>query len=283
MNKQLKTGIMETIIVPTDFSSAARNALDYAVELAKFFDARIVLVNAFPVLAGNYEMPFPADPVSTLLQEAEERLKHLKKEIQLIHGEDFNIEYSAGMGSPINIIEEAVKDNNADLIVMGIVGEAGNLKERIIGSTAIDVARKLDTPAFIIPATVKYKRIRKISFACDLEKTEQTDLVFVVKFFSKVFDAELEIVNVGPPEEVITTDKAVTYLYLEDKLKNVKHTVFHIDGEEAAIELENYYKAYSTDVIMLNPKKHNLFYHLFNHSVTKNLAFHSNLPILAIH
>jgi nucleotide-binding universal stress UspA family protein len=274
---------METIIVPTDFSPAAGNALDYAVELAKYFDARIVLVNAFPIPAVNYELAFPVEPIFTFQKEAEERLEDLKSSIQKKHDLPLNIEYVAAMGSPFSIIEEIVKEKDADLIVMGIVGEAGNIKEHFIGSTAIDIARKLEVPTFIIPESAKFRPIHKISFACDLEKTEKTDLIYVVKFFSKVFDADLEVVNVGPPTEEITSDKAVTYLFMEDRLKNVKHTTFHIDGENVAEELESYYKGYPTDVIMLNPKKHNLFYHLFNHSITKKLAFHLNLPILAIH
>ncbi len=38
---------METIIVSTDFSPAANNALDYAMELCNFFNGRIVVVNAY--------------------------------------------------------------------------------------------------------------------------------------------------------------------------------------------------------------------------------------------
>ena len=274
---------MDTIMVPTDLSPAAQNATDYAVELAKFFDAKIILVHAFPVPALNYEMPFPVEPISEFQKDAEERLEEIKREIQRKTEFPLDIECVVSMGTPFNVIEETAKEKDPDLIVIGIVGEAGALKENLIGSTAITVARKLEVPTFIIPEAVKYHTIHKISFACDLEKTEQTDLIYVVKFFSKVFDADLEVVNVGPAEEAITSEKAVSYLYMEDRLKNVKHTTFHIDGDNVAKELENYYKGYETDVIMVNPKKHNIFYHLFNHSITKNLAFHLKLPILAIH
>lgn len=274
---------MDTIMIPTDLSPAAHNATDYAVELAKFFDARIILVHAFPVPTLNYEMPFPVEPISEFQKDAEDRLEEVKRGILKRNAFPLDIECVVSMGTPFNVIEETAKEKNPDLIVIGIVGEASALKEHLIGSTAITVARKLEVPVFIIPEKARYHTIHKISFACDLEKTEETDLIHVVKFFSKVFDADLEIVNVGPKKEVITTDKAVSYLYLEDRLKNVKHTTFHIDGDDVAKELEDYYKGYDTDVIMVNPKKHNIFYHLFNHSITKNLAFHLNLPILAIH
>ncbi len=40
----IKLTIMETILVATDFSGAAHNALEYGVELAKFLNAKIVLL-----------------------------------------------------------------------------------------------------------------------------------------------------------------------------------------------------------------------------------------------
>ncbi|HWY10616.1 MAG TPA: universal stress protein [Bacteroidia bacterium] len=274
---------METILIPTDFSPSAANAVDYAIELAKFFDSRIVLVHAYPVPNISYEVPFPVETISTFQKISEEKLSALKKEILEKHGRDFDIECISDMGSPFEVIEAAAKKTNADLIVMGIIGEAGAFKEHIIGSTAVAVARKLEVPTFIIPETIKYQRIQKISFACDLEKTEETDLVYVAKYFSKVFDAELEIVNVEDPEGKITHEKAISYLFVEEKLEHVNHKTTHIEGANVAEQLENYFTFHPTNVIMLNPKKHNIFYNLFNQSITNTLAFHSMLPILAIH
>ncbi len=275
---------METIVVPTDFSTAASNAVDYAVELAKFFNAKIILVNAYPIPPLNYEITFSIDAVTLLKEISDEKLLQQKNEVHKKHGWNVTVECISEMGSPFEVIEEISNKVNADLVVLGIVGKAGNVKEYIIGSTAVKVARKLDIPTFIIPETLKYQRIHKISFACDMNKTEQTDLVYVAKFFSKIFDAELEVINVTELEEEITTEKSTTFLFIEDKLKSVNHKTLSIAGDKnVSQELEDYFKDHSTDVIMLSPKKHNLFYHLFNRSVTHNLAFHSGMPILAIH
>ncbi len=274
---------MERIIVPTDFSPAANNAANYAAELAKYFSASLVLVNAYPFPPANYEMGFTLPLVTAIKEGAEERLKQLKQELQQNHEYNFDIECIAEMGSPYDVIESVAREQNADLIVMGIVGEAGTLKEKLIGSTAVRVARGLDIPAFIIPEHVRYHRIHKISFACDLDKTEETDLVYIAKYFSKVFDAELEIVNVERPEEEITVEKAKTSIYLEKKLEHVNHRTVYITGKSVGHELEDYFTLHQTDVVMLNPKKHNVFYYLFNQSITQELAFHVKLPILAIH
>ena len=45
----LKTWPMQTILVPTDFSECARNALRYAVEIANCFRSRILLYHVFKI------------------------------------------------------------------------------------------------------------------------------------------------------------------------------------------------------------------------------------------
>ncbi|MES2567765.1 MAG: universal stress protein [Bacteroidota bacterium] len=273
---------MKTIIAPTDFSPSANNAVDYAVEMAKLFSARIILVNAFPIPETHYEMGGTFELMSTLKDISLENLNQLKEKINMGHPEII-VECISDMGHPYGVIDQCSKENHADLIVMGIIGSAGAMKERFIGSTAIEVARNQEVPTFIIPEDVKYHEVNKISFACDLKKTEKTDLIYVAKYFAEKFHAELEIVNVDNPDNEITIENAVTNLFIERKLENVKHETMHISGKDVIKELESYFNAHETDVVLVNPKKHNMFYYLFRKSTTKELAFHSHKPILAIH
>ncbi|MDF2448401.1 MAG: UspA protein [Bacteroidota bacterium] len=273
---------MKTIIAPTDFSNSASNAVDYAVELAKYFSAKIILVNAYPIPETHYEMGGSFELLSTLKDVSLDNLEQLRDKI-LINAPQLNIECYSDMGHPYGVIDAVVRDKRADLVVMGIVGTAGKLKERFIGSTAVEVARNLEVPTFIIPEGVTYHEVNKISFACDLDKTEKTDLVYVAKYFAEKFHAELEIVNVDDPEKEITIDKAVTNLFVERKLETVKHDRTQLSGKDVQEELENYFNSHYTDIVMVSPKKHNIFYNLFHKSVTKELAFHAHKPILAIH
>lgn len=274
---------METILIPTDFSPAAKNATEYGIQLAKFFNARIVLLNAYPIPPTDYEIGFSAEMISALQKGSEEALDKLKKEITEQHQRDFSIECVAEMGFPYESITATAKKFNADLIVMGITGEAGVLKEHVIGSSAVKVARHSEIPTFIIPENIKYHRIRKIAFACDLEKTEESYLVYLAKYFTSVFDAELEVVNIEKPTEEMTAAKSKSSVFIEKKLENVKHkTVYSID-KDVAHGLEEYLKFHPCDLVIVNPKKHSVFHNLFNESITKQLAFHASTPVLAIH
>lgn len=274
---------METIVVATDFSPAADNAANYAAELAKFFSAKLILTNAYPFPPANYEMGFSVPVISAIKDSAEERLENLKTELRNKHNWNFDIECVAEMGAPYDVIEAVSKDQSADLIVMGIVGEAGAFKEGLIGSTALTVARGLSIPTFIIPEKAEYHRIHKISFACDLEKTEETDLAYVAKYFSKIFDAQLEIIHVERPEEEMSFEKAKTSVYLEKKFEDLDHKTISVTGTDVAHDLQEYFTWHQTDVVMLSPRKHDLFHNLFRSSVTKDLIFHVKIPVLAIH
>ncbi|HWY35451.1 MAG TPA: universal stress protein, partial [Nitrosopumilaceae archaeon] len=230
-----------------------------------------------------YEGGYSVDMISAFKESAMKKLQEIKKEICQKNKRNFDIECVAEMGFPFDVINTVAQEQKADLIVVGIIGEAGTLKEHLIGSTAIKIARNQDIPTFIIPENIKYRRIHKLAFACDFKKTEETDLIYIAKYFAKIFDAKLEIVNVKQPKEEVTVETAKTNLFIEAKLENVNHKTIHLTGEDVALELEDYLSSNMIDAVLINPKKHNLFYYLFNSSVTKKLAFHAALPIITIH
>jgi nucleotide-binding universal stress UspA family protein len=274
---------METIIVPTDFSQPADNAVNYAVELSGLFDAKLILVHASPMPAYNYDNIIPIEMLNELKQHSLRDLEKLKNELLAKPHRKLTIECYAEMGNTFDVIKDSVEKFNADMVVMGITGAAGKIKEHLIGSVAVSAARYLKIPVFIIPEKVKYQRIRKISFACDMEKTEESSLVYALKYFSKVFDAELEIVHVENPYEEVTEEKAKSSVFIEKKLETIKHKTTFISNTKVAPALQDYFRLHPSDVIMLNPKKHSIFHNLFSESITNELAFHLPLPMLAIH
>jgi len=275
--------IMETILIATDFSDASNNATEYGVQLAKFFGARIILVNAYPIPASDYETGLSVEMMNSLIEASEDGLAKLKKDICARHKRDLDIEGFADAGMPYHVIEKACRKYDPELIVMGIVGQAGKLREHLIGSTAVKVARQLDVPTLIVPEKASYHRIKKIAFACDLEKTEESAVVYIAKYFASIFDAEMEIINIERPLEELTPAKSKSTLFIEKKLENLKHRTIYATDKDVAHGLTGYLKVHPSDLVMVNPKKHNIFHSLFHESVTKELAFHLQVPLLAIH
>jgi NAD(P)H-hydrate repair Nnr-like enzyme with NAD(P)H-hydrate epimerase domain len=223
------------------------------------------------------------DITALLMETSEKGLRETKEKIEATYRQRFNIKYYSQMGFAEEVILETAKKTNADLIVMGIVGDTNKNKLHPIGSTAIKVARNADIPVFIIPDGATYHPIKKISFTCNLEKIEGGDLIYVSRYFAKAFDAALEIINVEKPDEEFSEEKSKTYKVIEQKLANIAHKSVFITDKNIGKALEKYFNTHSTDVIMLSPRKLDLFHNLFSHSISKELAFHSKYPLLCIY
>ncbi|HWY11321.1 MAG TPA: universal stress protein [Bacteroidia bacterium] len=273
---------MKTILIATDFSPAADNASDYGSELAKYFNAKLILLNVYPLPQANYDTGIPPDTITILKQVSLDSLNEVKTKL-LAKSPGIEIECITVMGGTYDSIEQISKENDVDLVVMGIIGHAGILKEHLIGSNAVKTAKHLQLPVFIIPQDVKYKRIQKLSFACDMNHTEETGVIYLAKYFAKLFDAELEVVNIEQPGKELTPEKANTFEFVEEKLHSVAHRIFTVSDENPVHGLEDYYKRYPVDAVMLNTKKHNVFHNLFIRSVIKKMVFHTNVPLLIMH
>lgn len=144
---------VNTILVPTDFSADADKALSTAKELAKLFEARIVVLHAYRVdipmlspMAGGYAIPH--DFYDDLRSHSVARVEKLAKEITAdgIEATGIAILETASLG----IVAQA-QSLPADLIVMGTRGLTG-LKNLVLGSVAERVVRLAPCPVLTVKA-----------------------------------------------------------------------------------------------------------------------------------
>ena len=225
----------------------------------------------------------PGEMIVIMQEASAGGLLNLKKKIEQSGKYNSEIECYSDMGFAEDVIINVAKKVEADLIVMGITGDGEKAKKHLIGGIAIKVVRNTDIPTFIIPNNAEYHSIKKISFACNLNKTEESDLITVSKYFGKVFNAELEIINVEEPGEEFSEEKSQTCAIIGSKLETIAHKNVFITEKSTGKALEDYFSKHPTDVIMVNPRKHNLFHNLFSHSISKDLAFHCKYPLLCVH
>lgn len=273
---------MKTILVPTDFSGPAHYATNYAAEIALQTGANLVLLNVFSpnvaaegVTNGNF--------VEEAERYSEKHLHELKQKL-VSNGFVHDVTCISRIGIAQEVIEETTEVVGADAIVMGITGEAGAIKEKIIGSTTLDIARKLQTPLFIVPEGAPLGTVKKMSFACDIFNLQGSSGTESVKRFCQLFNAELEVVNVERRSVEDPPIRTRNLNFLETLLTNVKHRLVVLNGDEGSEEtLRNYFDNHPTDLIVLNPKKQNFLQAPFHKSMTRAMAFRSKVPLLIVH
>lgn len=273
---------MENIFLAIDFTSASKNAAEYAANLAGFFGAKLTLFHAYHAPITNFETGY-IPPITDMKAESEEEIKKLKVSLET-QFKGLEIETCLDLGLAGDVVEENAKAKNADLIIMGIAGQGSVIKEHLVGSVATQIAQDSKIPVIIVPEHCKYTRVKNIAFACDFDKKLETNTTLLkIKYFVSLFDAELEILNVMDPKDEISVEKAATDVYIEEKLQNTRHKTFFIYEEEVDRGIVEFLENNKCELIITSPKKHNFFYNLFKESHTKKLAFHSPIPILTIH
>lgn len=275
---------MKTLLVATDFSAAAVNATNYAANLAAFFKARLVLVNAYALPLSGYDVPPALDILGRIEDIALENLKQAKESIQLKFP-GLKVDYVSRMGDALAVIDEVAKEQQPDFIVMGIVGNAGLLKEHVVGSTSLDVARDVKFPLIIVPEGTEYSLVDKITFSAGVGEIDGGNLVNRAKQYCSLFNARLEIISIEAPElEKVPQPLAERpYEVVEKNFTQLQHETVVLNADNAANALEDYFAHHKTGMVMVSPKKYGVFKSMLHKSITKQLAFHIHLPLLVVH
>ena len=134
---------IKTILVATDFSEPAARAIETAVEFAKKFNAKLIVLHAYkveipmasPMVAGGYVLPDGF--FEQLGQHARARVEETASEIRARGVDAVGI---AVEQSPALAIVDEAREQNADLIIMGTRGLTG-IKHVALGSVAERVVR----------------------------------------------------------------------------------------------------------------------------------------------
>jgi universal stress protein A len=139
--------IPKTILVPTDFSDYADQALEYAAALAARLDAKIHLVHAITVpLNGVREMSHSSTLIESATKEAQaaldERASRYRDRVAMA---PVRVE----IGDAREVIDQVAEKIGADLIAMGTHGRRG-VKRVLLGSVAESVVRSAPCPVLTI-------------------------------------------------------------------------------------------------------------------------------------
>ena len=144
------------ILVATDFSECAGEAVKTAVALARKLGAKLTLAHVVRDLPGvfatfDYGTGWQLTPdeldrmQNELRDDAEQRLQAL---VAKYRSPDMEIASETLIGLPYLAIIEAVKENGFDLVVVGTRGMSA-IKRVVVGSTATRLARACPAPVWV--------------------------------------------------------------------------------------------------------------------------------------
>lgn len=270
---------MNKILVPTDFSEQAENALQVAAMLAKKHNAEIYLLHMM-------EIPMQqTDPINAHsdIPEALFFMKLAHKKFKDLLDRDFLdgiiVHETVKAGLTFREIKDTCKELGADFIVMGSHGASG-LKEMFVGSNVEKVVRTSEVPVLVIKNHHTSFDINNFVFASDF-KNDNKDTYKQAVEFAKLFNAKIHLLMVNTANNFITTFDAKTRIndFISGQTFENYSTNVHND---ISIEqgILNFSQEIDADLIGISTHGRQGIAHFFNSSISEDLVNHAKRPVV---
>ncbi len=264
-----QTKIMNTVIVPVDFSETSINAADYAAQL----------------LAGREDLKVILFHLAETAEDAAVAPEKLDELVTKFYGEYHSqVEGVCLLGSNfIEQLEKQVKIYNAALVIMGITSRS-ELAQIFVSSNTLKLAETKVCPVLIVPETAKFTGIKSVMLASDFKNVYYTTPVEPIKAFLKTFNPELHIVNVNSELYISLTEQ-----YEKEKQAFIDHfgqfnpEFYFLRLYDIEESITQFAEAKNIDLIITIQHEHPLLAKIFKGDHAKKLTFRSSLPVLVVH
>jgi len=273
-------------IVPTDFSTNAKKAAKYAAMLAQVTNSQIKLLHIIsPPFFGDDKLdPSYKEKVAASKNEASIKLEEQRNQI-ISEYTNVNCDHITRVAenSSENIVSIAL-NIKADFIVMGTRG-AGLIKKTLIGSNTASVVEDSPIPVFVIPEEVSFLNPKKIVFASRFDSSD-FKAIKQLSIIAPAFNAEIIIVHVAENEKGKETASLIMETFLariREEITYPKITCQVLENENPQNGIEKFTDIVGADIISLSTIDRNPFEKLFSRSITKDMSFHSKIPLLVFH
>jgi len=278
---------MKRVLVPTDFSGCADNAIHFAVESARIVPLQLTLLHSFEIISNVYTDYVGVNKQfnTTLLNEADSRLTALKAEIEQKHGVPVDVVISTE--SLQEAISTTLQKGKFDAIVMGTLGASG-IKEKLWGSRTANTISKSGIPVFAIPNDYKWKKPQKILLATNQFEKDPVILDFIFEL-AGLYMANVEVAIFTDKED----DNAGTFLhnnrqivqyekYLKETYKEETLMSAHLSGEDFGQTLQDFISKNDIDILVMVTYPMKFWNRIFKPSKTRRMSYHTKIPLLAI-
>jgi nucleotide-binding universal stress UspA family protein len=139
--------MLSTIAVATDGSDTSKQAVEEAAELAKRYDAELVLISAFQDSGGApKDEPDERQWAYSTSAQLQAILSRLESELE---SKGVSCRTLSAQGDPAEVIVQLAEECNADALVIGNKG----MKRRVLGSVPNSITHNAPCSVFVVKTT----------------------------------------------------------------------------------------------------------------------------------
>jgi nucleotide-binding universal stress UspA family protein len=271
---------MVNILIPTDLSELSKIAVHYAIKIVNKLGGTLTLLHVVTISQPTRAtMRLQLKPLEKqLVESAREDLEIFANDIsnKLKTAEPIKIKVAKGTSFNDTVKREA-KKLRTGLIVMGTRGASG-LRKYILGSNTASVIEVSHVPVLAVPELGEFKNFNNVVYATDLRNI-QKELKTLIPYLQE-FNSTVHLLHVTSSlKEVGQIEKKIEANIAKAGITNVVPKVIVNKNIDEAIDY--YVKESKADLLAMFTREVTFYERLFNRSMTRKMAFHSKVPLLA--
>jgi len=270
---------MAKTIVVTNFSESSRNALEYACQFLNNPTTSVLLLNVFSfpgLLTGD------AIAIAAMSETLANDERKLQEEYEWVKENYPGINIQAEMVTGVFLDElyaKAVEENT----VLIIMGAGGNYTELLSwDSNIVDAFIDLNIPVLVVPSSVSYQPVKKIAFALNYYRKTLQAPVSMIKRLVHFTKAQLYVINVVSPEEIVDETAREYKRILQESLEEVSPTYHEPEFKNVFTTIDKFTAEENIDMLIVIPTRHGLWHKIFQQDHTKGLVNLNHVPVLSL-
>lgn len=272
---------MKTVLLPTDFSANSKNAVNWAINFYQSEQVKFMLIHSYFSPQSGSSAVVSINEI--LRKQAVEDLTKYKKELETAFPNNKNeVVFKEVYGDVLHAIKSISEELDNVAVVVGAKGMSA-MEEIFIGSNTSAVVKEADAPVFVIPENVVYKKVEKVALAIDFQDNLNANTLHPLKDILVNKNAALRVFYVEDEDGDIAEEQQNRVVAdLESKL-NQKIDVLKINEDDSLSAVQKFIHTHNIDCLVTINRKKSFFESLFHRSFSKQVALHTDTPLLVLH
>jgi nucleotide-binding universal stress UspA family protein len=277
---------MKNILLPTDFSENAWNAILYTLHLYKNESCKFFLLNSYQISGyheGSKFIPIPGnEDLEKAKNNSENGLQRLIEVIKKGYPNPKHKFIAVSHNHPlIEAIEHELEQNDIEVIVIGTKGSTGAY-EVIYGSNTIKIMDEVEScPILAVPSNVPFFEIKEIVLASSFKITHNEKDFQYLKKLALQTNTRICVLHIEEEGGLSVSQKQNKHL-LESYLEGVQLSFHSLAHVSVPIGIYCFIESRGSDMISFVNKKHSFFEKLLFNPLYKDLGNYSIIPVLVL-
>ncbi len=276
---------MRKVLVPTDFSENAFNALKYACQVFKYERCEFFVIHTYADEVYGQEVLV----AQNLLEERKEDAstnseKLLKKTLEAIKLYSPNPKHAfkaiAAFGALTDEVNDWVNTENIDVVVMGTRGETNDQK-RTFGSNALQVLKYVHCPVLAIPGNYEYHPPKEVLFPTNYMVPYKRRELKLLCEMAGSFRSTIHFLYIDPIE-VLSNRQADNKAFLESTLSKPTLRFGTTAKKDKTSAIMKYISDKQIDLLVLVNSRHSYMEDMLYRSTIDQIGLQVGIPFLVL-